>query len=79
MILSIVVVIGFIIIIAYSIDSTMKQWKMVDYSAQVIMERQLAKENKKDGGKFNPLPLSEAEKEETENDMEEQDFLDEVI
>jgi len=69
--------IGFIIIIAYSIDSTMKQWKMIDFSAQVIMQRQLAKENKKDNGKFNPLPLSEAEKdiEETENDQIEQDGI----
>jgi len=74
MILSIAVVIGFIIIIAYSIDSTMKQWKMVNYSAQVIMERQLAKENKK-GDIERWIPISEAEKEETEDDQIEQDGI----
>jgi len=70
---------GIIAIIIYCIDANNKHWKKVEFSAQVMMERQLAKENKKGNNIERFLPLSEKDIEESEDEMEEQDFLGEVI
>lgn len=77
---SIIVVCGLVVIVYYCIVSNREHWKQIELQATLLM---MASEKKANGDEERWIPMSQMSQlpidEDSEDEMEEQDFLDIAI